>query len=202
MNLEFRELLKKVGSGTHTSKDLTRAEAAAAVRMILQQAATPAQIGAFMIAHRLKRPTGEELAGTLDAYEQLGPSIPAIETARPIVVFSVPYDGRARTAPMLPLTALILATAGCPVLMHGGDRMPTKHGVPLVEVWQGLGVDWTHLSLEQVSHLLTEIGIGFVYLPQHFHWRTGWCPFGIRLGSARPLPRQSCCGVPTQAQPI
>ena len=187
MSLEFRELLKTIGSGTHTSKDLNRAEAAAAARMMLQQTATPAQIGAFMIAHRIKRPTGEELAGILDAYEQLGPTVPGIDAQRPVVVFSIPYDGRSRTAPVLPLTALILATAGCPVLMHGGDRMPTKHGVPLVEVWQALGVDWTRLSLEQVHHRFAETLLGFVYLPQHFPLAHQLVPYREQVGKRPPL---------------
>ena len=69
MSNTFREFLRKVGSGTHTSKDLSRAEAAMATQMMLTEAATPAQIGAIMIAHRIKRPTGEELAGMLDAYD-------------------------------------------------------------------------------------------------------------------------------------
>jgi anthranilate phosphoribosyltransferase len=64
MSQAFRELLKKVGSGTHTSEHLTREEAATATRMILEQEATPIQIGAFLIAHRIKRPTGTELAGS------------------------------------------------------------------------------------------------------------------------------------------
>ena len=71
MSDEFRELLKRVGSGTHTSKDLTRTEAATATEMMLLQSATPAQIGAFTIAHRIKRPTPEELAGILDTFDLL-----------------------------------------------------------------------------------------------------------------------------------
>jgi anthranilate phosphoribosyltransferase len=73
MSDAFRELLRKIGSGIHTGENLTRSEAAAATRMMLLQEATAAQIGAFMISHRIKRPTGEELAGMLDAYEELGP---------------------------------------------------------------------------------------------------------------------------------
>jgi anthranilate phosphoribosyltransferase len=149
MSQVFRELLKKVGSGAHTSESLTRAEAETAACMILQQEATPIQVGAFLIAHRIKRPTGTELAGMLDAYEALGPQVAEIESSQPVAVFSVPYDGRSRTAPILPLTALVLAAAGCPVLMHGGDRVATKYGVPLLELWQSLGVDWSGASLEQ-----------------------------------------------------
>ncbi len=168
MSQVFRELLKKVGSGAHTSESLTRAEAETATRMILQQEATPIQVGAFLIAHRIKRPTGTELAGMLDAYEALGPKVAAIELPRPVVVFSVPYDGRSRTAPVLPLTSLVLAAAGCPVLMHGGDRVATKYGVPLLELWQRLGVDWSGLSLKQVQQSLIQNQLSFLYTTPHF----------------------------------
>ena len=57
MTNKFREFIQKVGSGTHTSDNLTRAEAATATKMMLLGEATPAQIGAFLIAHRIKRLT-------------------------------------------------------------------------------------------------------------------------------------------------
>lgn len=168
MSQAFRDLLKKVGSGTHTSASLTRAEAESATLMILQQEATPVQVGAFLIAHRIKRPTGTELAGMLDAYDALGPKVAAIDSSQPVAVFSVPYDGRSRTAPLLPLTALVLAAAGCPVLMHGGDRVATKYGVPLLELWQSLGVDWSGLSLPQVQESLAQNQLSFLYVMPHF----------------------------------
>jgi anthranilate phosphoribosyltransferase len=168
MSTAFRDLLKKIGSGTHTSESLTRAEAVAATRMMLTQEATPAQTGAFLIAHRIRRPTGEELAGMLDAYDALGPKIAAIEGPHPVAVFSVPYDGRTRTATILPITALILASAGYPVVMHGGDRMATKYGVPLIELWRALGVDWTGMSLEELQQSLQSQKLAFVYTPRHF----------------------------------
>ncbi|MEA5453043.1 anthranilate phosphoribosyltransferase family protein [Leptolyngbya sp. CCNP1308] len=187
MSHEFRDLLKQVGSGSHTSRPLTRAEAEAATRMMLTQTATPAQIGAFMIAHRIKRPTAEELAGTLDAYEKLGPTMPAIADGRRALVLSCPYDGRSRTAPVTPITALVLAAAGVPVVMHGGDRMPTKEGIPLVELWGQLGVDLRPHSLEQAHTLLNRTGIGFVYLPQHFPLAHGLVPYREQIGKRPPF---------------
>ncbi len=99
----FRELLQKVGSGSHTSENLTRIEAATATKMMLLGEATPAQIGAFLIAHRIKRPTGEELAGMLDAYDELGPKLQPIGSERPAIALGIPYDGRTRTAPISPV---------------------------------------------------------------------------------------------------
>ena len=168
MSKEFRDLLRKVGSGTHTGEDLDRAEASAATKMMLRQEATPAQIGAFLIAHRIKRPTGEELAGMLDAYDELGPKLQLMDASQPVIVLGMPYDGRDRTAPVSPLTALLLTAVGQPVVMHGSGRMPTKYGLPLVDIWQGLGVDWTGLSLAQTQKVFETTGMGFIYLPQHF----------------------------------
>ncbi|MBW4468558.1 MAG: anthranilate phosphoribosyltransferase family protein [Pegethrix bostrychoides GSE-TBD4-15B] len=187
MSNAFRDLLRKVGSGPHTSEDLTRSEAAAATRMMLLQEATPAQIGAFMIAHRIKRPTGVELAGMLDAYDELGPSLSPIAARYRPLVMGIPYDGRSRTAPLSPITALLLTAVGCPVVMHGGRRMPTKEGLPLIEIWQGLGLDWTGLSLPQVQQVFEQTQLGFLYLPQQFPLAEQLVPYREQIGKRPPF---------------
>lgn len=183
----FRDLLRKVGSGNHTSESLTRAEAADATKMMLLGEATPAQIGAFMIAHRIRRPTGEELAGMLDAYNELGPKLQPILSNRPVIVLGIPYDGRTRTAPISPITALLLAAAGQPVVMHGGSRLPTKYGLPLVEVWQGLGIDWTQISLSASQRVFEQTGIGFVYTPKHFPLTNRIWEYRDQIGKRPPF---------------
>ncbi|XZO02191.1 MAG: anthranilate phosphoribosyltransferase family protein [Microcoleus sp.] len=192
MSNAFRELLRKIGSGVHTGENLTRTESAAATRMMLLGEATPAQMGAFMISHRIKRPTGEELAGMLDAYEELGPKLAHPNRDKgfavsSVAVFGVAYDGRSRTAPVSPLTALILATAGVPTLMHGGDIMPTKEGIPLIEIWRGLSVDWAKLSLEKVQQVFDNTGLGFVYLPTHFPQADSLVPYRREIGKRSPF---------------
>jgi len=188
MSHAFRELLKKIGSGPHTGENLTRQEAAAAMQMMLLQEATPAQIGAFMIAHRIKRPTGAELAGMLDACDLLGPKLsPKNSEQSPVMVLGCPYDGRSRTAPISPLTALILVTAGQSVIIHGGERMPTKEGLPLIEVWQGLGVNWAALDWQQTEQVFHQTGLGFVYLPRHFPLAQGLVTYREQIGKRPPL---------------
>lgn len=187
MSDEFRELLKKVGSGTHTGKNLTRSEAATATEMMLQQVATPAQIGAFAIAHRIKRPTPEELAGMLDAYDRLGPKLELSHLTHQPVVMGNPYDGRSRTVPVTPITALILASANIPVVMHGGDCMPTKYGIPLVEIWQKLGVDFANFSLGQLQKFIQQHEIGLVYLPLHFPLAHQLVPYREQIGKRPPF---------------
>ncbi len=187
MSLIFRDLLKKVGSGAHTHQDLSRAEAAMALKLMLEQTATPAQIGAFLIAHRIKRPTAEEMAGMLDTYRQLGPQVAALDSDVPVMILTQPYDGRDRTFPLSPLTALVLATAGIPVLQHGGDRMPTKEGVPLIDLWRQLGVNWSRVPLAHVRTCLAQGRLGFVYLPRHFPAAHGLVPYREQIGKRPPI---------------
>ncbi|MEN9869719.1 MAG: hypothetical protein RLZZ171_702 [Cyanobacteriota bacterium] len=188
MSNEFRELLKRVGSGTHTSKNLTRAEAATATEMMLLQIATPAQIGAFMIAHRIKRPTAEELAGILDTFDRLSHKLEIFPAHQyQPVVLGTPYDGRSRTVPVTIITALILATANVPVILHGGDCLPTKYGIPLVEIWQQLGVDFSSLNLAQAQSVYNQTNLGFSYLPQHFPAAHNFVTFREQIGKRPPF---------------
>ncbi len=187
MSTVFRDLLKKVGSGTHTSKNLSREESALATRMMLEQTATPAQIGAFMIAQRIKRPTIPELAGMLDCYDQMGGKLTAPSSPYRTLVLNNPYDGRQRHTPVTPLTALILATAGVPVLLHGGDRMPTKMGLPLVEIWQAMGVAWQSLNLAQAQQVFDLTHVGFIYIPQHFPEAHALVPYREQIGKRPTL---------------
>jgi anthranilate phosphoribosyltransferase len=202
MSQIFREFLKKIGSGSHTGENLTRQEAKTAMVMLLQQEATPAQIGAFLIAHRIKRPTGEELAGMLDAYDELGPQLSVIDLPFnfPPIVFGTPYDGRSRTAPVTPITALLLAASGVPAVMHGGDRMPTKYGLPLGEIWQGLGVDFTRLSLSQAEQLLRRTGLAFVYLPNHFPLAHNLVPYRDQIGKRPPIATLELIWIPCSGE--
>ena len=71
----FKQLLRKIGSGEHTSKGLTRSEADEAMELMLTGGASDVQIGAFLIAHRIRRPEPQELTGMLDTYKRLGPCL-------------------------------------------------------------------------------------------------------------------------------
>ena len=195
MSHAFRTLLKKIASGPHTGKHLSRSEAEAAMMMVLRAEATPAQIGGFIVAHRMKRPVPEELAGILDAYDRLSQRIPALPTnsspanaPAPLpIVLGCPYDGRARTAPVTPIVALLLANAGVPVVMHGGDRMPTKYGLPMVEIWQALGMDWTHCDVTQLHNALDRVQFAFAYTPSIFPETIAVANYRDQIGKRPPL---------------
>ena len=164
--VRFRQLLGKVGSGEHTSVGLSRQEACEAMTLMLNGEPSPAQLGAFLIAHRIRRPSPLELAGMLDSYRHHGPKLQS--SGRRPLCFGVPYDGRCRTAPLLPLVALGLAAAGVPVVLHGGAPMPVKYGVTHEQLFAALGLPWIGLELSQVQSRLDRHGLALTHQPDHF----------------------------------
>jgi anthranilate phosphoribosyltransferase len=196
--LRFRELIAKVGSGERTSTGLSRAEAAEALTRLLQGQVQPAQAGAFLIAHRLRRPAACELAGMLDAYRALGPQLPA--SPRPVISFGVPFDGRCRSAPVLPLTALLLNAAGMAVVLQGGDPMPVKYGVTNAELLAGLGLPLADLDWPAMQELFAHQGLALLHQPRHFAAAEALIPIREQIGKRPPLATLellwSCCPVP------
>ena len=162
----FAELLGKVGSGEHTSTGLTRQEACESLDLMLAGEATDAQVGAFLIAHRIRRPQPIELTGMLDSYRRHGPTLTS--PGRRPLCFGVPYDGRTRTAPLLPLLALVLSASAVPVVLHGGEPMPVKYGATLAELFAALGVEWRGLELAAVQRRLDQHGLALTHQPEHF----------------------------------
>lgn len=61
------ELLKEVGRGKRGARDLSYEEARKGAEWILAGAATPAQIGAFLIAERIKMQSADEIYGFVEA---------------------------------------------------------------------------------------------------------------------------------------
>jgi anthranilate phosphoribosyltransferase len=181
----FRELIAKVGSGEHTSTGLSREEAREAMALMLSSSLDPAQLGAFLIAHRIRRPTPEELSGMLDTFQAQGPTLTT--PGRRALCFAVPYDGRSRTAPLLPLIALTLAAAGQPVILHGGGPMPVKYGVTLAELFAALGVPWDTLSLEAVQERLDRHNLALTHQPLHFPAAEGLVRTRDLIGKRPPV---------------
>lgn len=196
--LRFRDLLGKVGSGEHTSTGLSREEACEAMELMLGGRVDPSQLGAFLIAHRIRRPAALELTGMLDAYRRHGPVLRT--PGRRALCFGVPYDGRSRTAPLLPLLALVLAAAGEPVVLHGGDAMPVKYGVTLAELFAALGIAWRGLPLEAVQARLERHNLALTHQGEHFPAAEGLVPVRELIGKRPPVASLELLWTPHQGE--
>jgi len=186
MSSAFRQYVMKIGSGRLTGRDLSREESCRAMQMLLCQDATPAQMGAFLIAHRIKRPTPEELAGILDAFDALARPLVLLPGAPSPVVLSSPYDGQDRLAVVTPLTALIVSALGQGVILHGSSAMPPKHGHTSFDILMGLGIDIGR-DAATLSEQYRALGLGWVVLSAHFPEAYALQPLRDELGKRPPL---------------
>tara|TARA_B100000424_G_scaffold259891_1_gene243189 strand:+ start:36 stop:1106 length:1071 start_codon:yes stop_codon:yes gene_type:complete len=196
----FKQHLRKVGSGEHTSKGMTREEAADALAMMLHGEASPAQIGAFLIAHRIRRPEPQELTGMLDTYRRLGPVITSQDGRPAPLCFGMPYDGRSRTAPIYPLTTLVLLACGQPVVLQGGDRMPIKYGVNAIDLFDALGLDLRGLGLDTVQQGFDYHGFALIHQPDHFPIAETLITYREELGRRPPVASLELIWTPHQGR--
>ncbi len=132
----IKEYIKKIGTGPHGARDLTRTEACDAARILLSGRATPAQVGALLLGLRLKGETAEETGGFLDALREALPplSVPPVD-----LDIGDPYDGKKRTLSLVVPAAIAASELGVKIALHGLSGVPVKQGPGVLEVWRSLG---------------------------------------------------------------
>jgi anthranilate phosphoribosyltransferase len=130
--------IKEIGRGQKAAGDLSRDEARSLFTAMLGGVVADLQLGAILIALRVKGESLEELAGFAAACEASYNHLPALEDgAVPIVIPS--YNGARQLPNLVPLLALLLARNGIPVFIHGVTRDPSR--VTTREVLEALGVE-------------------------------------------------------------
>ena len=137
-------------------------QAAAVMRQIMQGEATPAQLGAFLTALRLKGESTEEIAGMAAAMREFSLKVRVEGT----VVDSVGTGGDgSNTFNISTAAALVAAGAGVRIAKHGNRAASGNCGA--ADVLEALGV-CIELPPGGVEHCITEGGIGFMFA-QAFH---------------------------------
>ena len=152
-------------------KDLSRIEAAAAMEAIMSDAATNAQIAAFLTALRMKGETVEELIGFAQVMRQKAVKVRtrasevvgATGTDREMLIDTAGTGGDASgTFNVSTATAFVVAGAGLKVAKHGNRSVSSLCGS--ADVVEALGIN-IELSAAKVARCVDEVGIGFLYAP-------------------------------------
>jgi len=142
--------------------DLTQAEAEAAMDEIMTGAATPAQIGGYLMALRVKGETIDEIAGSARSMRRAA-NHPPVEKSGLIDTCGTGGSG-ANTFNISTTAAFIVAGAGLPVAKHG-NRSVNSSGSADVLGALGVALD---LTPTQVGYCIDSVGIGFLFAPM-FH---------------------------------
>lgn len=104
-----------------------------------------------------------------------------------MISFGVPFDGRVRSAPLLPLVALLLASAGAGAVLHGGDPMPVKYGLSSAEALAAVDLDLRDLAWSEVERLFAQEGIALMHQPRHFPAAQRLVPIREQIGKRPPI---------------
>jgi len=155
----MRSYLRAIGQGPRTSRSLTTDEGRDAMSLILCGEASAAQAGAFLLLQRYKGESPDELLGFAEAVRAgaklISPNVNGL------LDVGSPYDGRTRSIVVSPASAIVSAAAGVPVVMHGEKNMGPKHGVPIGDVLEALGLD-VDAEPAEVQRSIEEVGLGFM----------------------------------------
>ncbi len=154
---DFRAIIAKVATGA----TLTRQEAASAFDSMMSGEATPSQMGALLMALRVRGETVDEITGAVSAMR--AKMLPVSAPANAVDIVGTGGDGSG-SVNVSTCAAFIVAAAGVPVAKHGNRALSSKSGAADVLAALGVRID---LAPEQVSRCVKEAGIGFMFAPSH-----------------------------------
>ena len=144
--------------------DLSLTEAEEAMNIIMTGAATPAQIGGYLIGLRMKGETIAEIAGSARAMRAQASHVRVPANGALLDTAGTGGDG-AHTFNISTAAAFVTAGAGRKVAKHGNRAASSRCGS--ADVLNALGVS-LDLTPTQVGFCIERVGIGFLFAPR-FH---------------------------------
>jgi anthranilate phosphoribosyltransferase len=143
-------------------RSLSAEEMADVMRAIMTGEATPAQIGGFLVAMRVKGETPTELAAAASVMREMAAHVVGIS---PTAVDTCGTGGDASGLfNVSTAAAFVVAAAGGQVAKHGNRSVSSNSGSADVLELAGVRLD---LTPEQIARCINEVGVGFMFAPAH-----------------------------------
>lgn len=156
---------------------LTRGQSIEAFDALLSGEATPAQMGAFLMALRVRGETVDEIAGAITAMRAKMTPVVAPEDAIDIVGTGGDALGSYNVSTC---AAIIVAGAGVPVAKHGNRALSSRSGAADVLTALGVRIDLDPAAIERC---IREAGLGFMFAPAHHGAMRHVGPTRVELGT-------------------
>ncbi len=156
--MDIRQALDRLAASRH----LSEAEMGAVMRQIMSGEAHDAQIGAFLLALRVKGETIDEITGAVRVMREMASGV-AVSGDHLVDIVGTGGDG-ANLFNVSTASCFVVAAAGGQVAKHGNRAVSSKSGSADVLESAGIRLD---LNPDQVARCVRETGVGFMFAPVH-----------------------------------
>lgn len=156
--MDIKQALAAIVEGRNLSID----EMQSVMHQIMSGQATDAQIGGLLIALRMKGETVDEITAAAQVMRELAVPV-AISSSNAVDIVGTGGDG-SNLFNVSSACAFVVAAAGGVVAKHGNRSVSSSSGS--ADLLEASGVNLA-LSPEQVARCIDEVGVGFMFAPQH-----------------------------------
>ena len=133
------------------------------VRQIMQGEWSPVMIAAFISGLRVKKETIGEITAAAQVMREFSTKVHVADKTHLVDIVGTGGDG-AHTFNISTCAMFVAAAAGAKVSKHGGRSVSSKSGS--ADVMESLGVN-IHLSPDAIARCVAEVGVGFMFAPNH-----------------------------------
>jgi anthranilate phosphoribosyltransferase len=172
--MQFKQALEQVLVG----QDLSHAEMLSIMQQVMGGELTHVQIAGLVIALRQKGESVDEITAAAEVMRALSTKVEITDKEYLIDTCGTGGDG-IQTFNVSTVSAIVAAAAGARVAKHGGRSVSSTCGS--ADVLEALGVN-VNLTPQQVAKCINEIGIGFMFAPNHHSAMKHAAPVRRELG--------------------
>lgn len=156
--MEIKQALALVVDG----QSLSCEQMSEVMHQVMSGAATSAQMGALLVALRMKGEAIDEIAGAAQVMRQLATPV-VVNHPHLVDTCGTGGDG-SNLFNVSTAAAIVVAAAGGRVAKHGNRSVTSSTGS--ADVLEAAGVN-LNLSAAQVAKCIDEVGVGFMFAPAH-----------------------------------
>jgi anthranilate phosphoribosyltransferase len=148
------------------------------MRMIMNGELSPVMTAALVTGLRVKKETIGEITAAAQVMREFSTKVHVADPTHLVDIVGTGGDG-AHTFNISTCAMFVAAAAGAKTAKHGGRSVSSKSGS--ADVVEALGGN-IHLSPEQIARSIEEVGIGFMFAPNHHPAMKNVAPVRKELG--------------------
>src|SRR5512144_3332196 len=198
MPITMQEALQR----TIEHREIFHDEMLALMRRIMSGEATPVMIAALTVGLRVKKETVGEIAAAAQVMREFATRVEVPDQEHLVDIVGTGGDS-SHTFNISTASMFVAAAAGARVAKHGGRSVSSKSGS--ADVLEGLGLNLA-LTPEQVGLCIREVGVGFMFAPNHHPAMKHAAPVRKELGMRTILnilgPLTNPAGAPNQVMGV